>query len=146
MRLSNRVQLEKLREGKEAMAARCERVAMALAEEAGVKAWEYRRSLTGLAWVRERRIIAPKPTTRRRLYVWAHECAHVALNHDHKKPRHREEYEAERWAAQALRRHGISVPRKQVARGKEYVTHKIKQAERRGAKHIDAEARAWSKS
>jgi hypothetical protein len=137
---------ERLRKGKEAMAARCERVGMALAEEAGVKTWEYRRSLTGRAWAKRRHIRAPKPTTRRRLYIWAHECAHVALNHDGKKPQHRKEYEAERWAQEALRRHGISVPRKELTRAKEYVAHKIRQAERRGAKHIDAEARAWSKS
>src|SRR5262249_33149301 len=74
---SRQEHMEKLRKGKEAMAARCERVGMALAQEAGVMTWEYRRSLTGRAWVGQRRIIAPKPTTRRRLYVWAHECAHI---------------------------------------------------------------------
>jgi hypothetical protein len=136
--------IAKLRRGKEAMAARCREVAMRLAEEAGVRSWEYTSGLHGSAFVRTGHIKAPEPTTRNRLYVWAHECGHVTLKHNNTKPRHIAEYEAERWAHAALRRHGIAVPRKQTKRAKDYVARKIRQAQRRGAKHIDPAARNFA--
>jgi hypothetical protein len=40
-------------------------------------------------------IHAPKGRTRKQLYILAHECGHVALNHNRSKPRHVEEHEAE---------------------------------------------------
>ncbi len=136
--------LARMRKGKEDMATRCEAVAAKMAEEAGVASWDYTDGLHGRALPGQKFIKAPRPTTRRRLYVWAHECAHVALGHNDRLPVHREEYEAERWAAAALRRYGVPVPRKETRRAKRYVAHKIRMAERRGAKRIDPEARAWS--
>jgi hypothetical protein len=53
-------------------------------------------------------IHAPAGRTDRELYTLAHECAHVALRHDHRKPLWRREYEAELWAQDALRRHGVA--------------------------------------
>jgi hypothetical protein len=136
--------LERLRKGKEDMAQRCEEAAAQIATEAGVVSWEYSNRLRGWALPEKKFINAPRPTTRRRLYIWAHECAHVALGHDKRSTVHRTEYEAERWAAAALRRHGVPVPRKQIHIGKRYVAHKIRKAQKRGAKRIDPEARAWS--
>lgn len=136
---------ERLQDGRARMAERCREVAAKLAAEAGVVTVEETRSnLSGRASPRERWIKVPPPTTRRRLYIFAHECGHVALNHVGKKPRHRQEYEAERWAHDALRRHGIAVPKKSTARAKKYVRQKIRQAIDRGAKHIDQEAAKWS--
>jgi hypothetical protein len=54
-------------------------------------------------------IYAPEGRTDRELYTLAHECAHVALRHDRRKPLWRREYEAELWAHDALWRHGIPV-------------------------------------
>jgi len=44
-----------------------------------------------------------------------------------------------------MREHGIAVPRKSLRRAKRYVAYKIRQAERRGAKHIDAKAKKFAK-
>jgi hypothetical protein len=68
------------------------------------------------------------------------------LGHNGTKPRHREEYEAERYAQEAMKRHGISVPRKSLERAKKYVAWKIHQAVRRGAKRIDSEALNWCRN
>jgi len=133
----------KLQQAKKAMAERCERVGKAILDEAGVKKVQYHDRLCGRAFVEDKLVFIPKPTTRRRLYVVAHEAGHVALNHSGNKPQHRKEYEAEKYAHDALRRHGISVPKKETQRGKRYVARKISQALRRGAKTIDRESFKW---
>ena len=104
-----------------------------------------RRQLTGRAFVQSGEIHVPRPFTRRALHIFLHECAHIALNHVGKKPRHVEELEAEQWAFRKMREHGIAVPRKSLRRAKQYVAYKIRQAERRGAKHIDAKAKKFAK-
>jgi hypothetical protein len=86
----------------------------------------------------------PRPFTRRALHIFLHECAHIALLHVGKKPRHVEELEPEQWAFRKMRGHGIAVPRKSVRRAKRYVAYKIRQAERRGAKYIDAKAKKFA--
>jgi hypothetical protein len=43
-------------------------------------------------------IHAPAGHTDSELYTLAHECAHVALRHDRRKPLRRRDYEAELWA------------------------------------------------
>ncbi len=60
---------------------------------------EYRKSLSGRCLLKKRIIKAPRPVTRRVLYVFLHECAHARLDHQgRRKPRHVEEMEAEKWA------------------------------------------------
>lgn len=104
-----------------------------------------RKRLAGRAFPRSGEIHVPRPFTRRALHIFLHECAHVALGHIGKKPRHVEELEAEQWAFRKMRAHGIAVPRKSLQRAKRYVAFKIRQAERRGAKHIDANAKKFAK-
>src|SRR5260370_29869582 len=104
-----------------------------------------RRQLTGRVLVHSGEIHVPPPFPRRALHISLHECAHIALNHVGKKPRHVEELEAEQWAFRKMREHGIAVPRKSSRRAKRYVAYKIRQAERRGAKHIDAKAKKFAK-
>ena len=87
-------------------------------------------------------VVAPWPTTtRKRLYILAHECGHVYHVHGRRgaprKPRHREEYEAEHYAHAALRRHGVAVPQDMTARARRYVARKIYQALKRGAKPVN---------
>jgi hypothetical protein len=124
--------VEKLKAGKAQMADLCRQVATKLAEEAGVvTVEETRKNLTGRASAKARWICVPPPTTRRRLYIFAHECAHVLLGHRRGhggRAVHREEYEAERWAHDALRRHGVPVPKKSTDQAKTYVRWKIRQA------------------
>lgn len=108
---------------------------------------EYRKSLSGRHWGSRKLIQAPRPVTRKALYIFLHECAHAILKHSHngKVPRHVEEMEAEQWAHAKMREHGIAVPRSMTRRAKQYVARKIEQAKRRGAKRIDPKARAFAK-
>jgi hypothetical protein len=96
--------------------------------------------LCGCAWVNERKIKVPEPTTRRRLHIYLHEVAHVVLNHNRKKPRHVEELEAEQWATATMRKHGIPVPRKTLKGSKAHIRRAIRKAYKRGAKKIDKNA------
>ncbi len=128
------------REGRYAEAAR------AIITEATVEKVEYHdRGLEGKACPSTKWILVPRPTTRRRLYVLAHECGHVALKHLRKEPRHRQEYEAERWAHAALRRNGVAVPRVEMTEARVHVAQEIRRAIARGAKSIDRETLNWCK-
>lgn len=120
-------------------------VAGALKSEAGILEHKIRKSLSGRAWSKTGVIEAPEGRTRKQLYILAHECGHVALAHCRgSKPQHRKEYEAERYAHEALRRHGIAVPKKMTERAKAYVRRKIRQGVKRGLRSPDKEAVAWS--
>jgi hypothetical protein len=69
--------------------------------------------MTGRASLATGAIFAPAETTRRQLYVLAHECGHIALHSalkSRRKPRHVEEHEAESYAHRALAAHGFEVP------------------------------------
>lgn len=93
----------------------------------------FHKSLSG--WANSTEIKAPKPVTRKSLYIFLHECAHAQLHwHGKRKPRHVEELEAEQWAHAKMREHGIAVPKVMTARAKAYVGKKIRQALRSGAK------------
>src|SRR4029077_2382287 len=107
---------------------------------------EYRKSLSGMHYGQSKRIIAPRPITRKALYIFLHECAHAALGHAHngKTPRHVEEMEAEQWAHARMRENDIPVPRSMTKRPKPCVARKIVQAEKRGAKRIDPAARRYA--
>jgi hypothetical protein len=73
-------------------------------------------------------------STARSLYVFLHECAHAHLGHSYnsKLPRHVEEMQAEQWAHEKMREHGVPVPRSQTKRAKAYVRRKIHSAISRG--------------
>ena len=105
-----------------------------------------RKSLTGRCYMREKRIEAPVPKTRKSLYIFLHECAHAHLHVGSRKPRHVEEMEAEQWAHTKMRENDIPVPREMTQRAKAYVAWKIRQAVKRGAKTINKEALAFAKS
>ena len=121
-----------------AAARRYQSIADAMVKEAAVKKVEHHEGgLDGKAYLQEARIRVPQPTTVRRLYVFAHECAHIALKHKKHQPKYRKEFQAEQWAHQAFERHGLTVPDKSTESSKQYVAYKIHQAVRRGAKAID---------
>ena len=109
-----------------------------------------RTNLSGRAYVNAKTIHVPKPVTRRALHIFLHEVAHVLLGHGTAdwcpppKPRYVEEFEAERWALDVMRKEGVAIPRKVTASARAYVARKIRQAEKRGAKHIDPRARAFA--
>ena len=104
-----------------------------------------RASLTGCAWVRDRAVEAPWPsTTRKRLYILAHEIGHVALRHTRRLPRYVEEYEAEQFAHALMRETGVAVPRSMTLRAKRYVSRKIAQAHIRGLNKLDKKIAEWA--
>lgn len=82
-------------------------------------------SCKGSACGRQRAVSAPTPTTRARLYVVAHECGHVALQRKGNKPTYLREYEAEIYAHQAMRRHGVAVPRNATIAAKKHIAKLI---------------------
>jgi hypothetical protein len=132
-------------------------VAEAIKVEAGVihhhRLAESRREeglvFHGWAFPRRKTIHAPDGRTPEELYLLAHECAHVALRHDHQKSRHVREYEAEMWAHAALERHGVRVPDGATADACMNVFFAIERAVERGQfgkryKRLSAKAAEWS--
>ncbi|KAB2784130.1 hypothetical protein F9K97_18815 [Brucella anthropi] len=109
---------------------------------------KFRKRLTGVAYGGKiRRIEAPRPVTRKSLYVFLHECAHAHLHFDGPKlPVHVKELQAEKWAHSKMREHSIPVPRSMTESAKAYVARKIDRAEKRGAKSIDREAQRFASS
>lgn len=106
---------------------------------------EYRKSLSGRAWGDKKLIQTPRPVTRRALHIFLHECGHAHLHFNGKKQkRYIEEYQAEQFAFEIMRKEGIAIPRQSLERAKRYVARKIKQAEVRGAKSIDPDVRKWA--
>ena len=103
----------------------------------------------GLAFPQRKAIHAPEGCTPKDLYLLAHECGHVALKHNHQKPRHVREYEAEMWAHVALHRHGVAVPEDSTVDAMLNVFFAISDADECGqfgrrAKRLSAEAAEWS--
>lgn len=131
------------RAAKATLATKLEKIAALYLPEG----WSFvpRKSLSGRAFFREKRISAPEPKTRKALYIFLHECAHAHLHSVKRKKRHVEEMEAEKWAHEKMRKHGIAVPRSMTRRAKNYVRYKISQALKRGAKRIDPKARSFAK-
>lgn len=137
---------KELQRAKANAAERFQEIALLILQDAGVNTWTYHeKGLRGRAWPKKRHVVCPKPTTRRRLYILAHECAHVALHHIRSKPSHRQEFEAELFAHQALTRYDIAVPQQESDRARGYVAYRIDQAIRIGrAKRLDRAAVEWS--
>lgn len=101
----------------------------------------FRKRLSGVCDMGRQHIVAPKPVTRRSLYIWLHECAHAHLHwRPSRTPRYLEEMEAEQWAHTVMRNRNIAVPRDMTRRAKIHVAKKIRQARARGAKKIDPRA------
>ena len=109
-----------------------------------VKKITYAKGLYGHAYVKKRSIHIPPPTTRKRMYIIAHELGHLACNHIQNKKRFIEEYEAERYAHNLMRQFHIKIPRPMTARAKRYVERKISQARSRGLKApVPREINLW---
>jgi hypothetical protein len=105
----------------------------------------HKNNLTGVAYVKEGIMIAPHPTTRRRLAVYLHECAHFELHTKKKHPRYIEEYQAWKWAIEVMRASEIKVCAKVLLDAQLGVKYAIEKAIRRGVKRIDTNARKFAK-
>lgn len=115
-----------------------------------VRVIELRKDLSGRAFCVPGypdfgKLCAPRPVTRKSLYIFLHECAHFALHADgNRRKTYLKELQAEQWAHARMREAGIPVPRIMTARGKNYVCRKMIQASRRGTKRFDAAAIKYS--
>lgn len=137
--------LADLQAARRAAAERFEAVAAAHLPP-GWRVVRYRKNLSGYCSLKNKVIVAPRPRSRKALYIFLHECAHAHLHRsDSRAPRHVEELEAEQWAHAKMREYGIRVPRAMTRRAKRYVARKIKEAIARGAKHIDPQARRFAR-
>ena len=86
----------------------------------------------------------PPPTTRKRMYIIAHELGHIALHAKTSKRPLIKEYEAEQYAHTLMRRFNIKVPRDMTTRAKNYVQYRINLSVKRGLQApIPSEIRAW---
>ena len=109
-----------------------------------VKKITYVKGLYGKAWCKEKRLRIPPPTTRKRMYIIAHELGHLALHTKTSKRQFIKEFEAEQYAHTLMRRFNIKVPRDMTVRAKNYVQYRINLSVKRGLQApIPSEIRAW---
>ena len=109
-----------------------------------VKKITYVKGLYGKAWCKEKRLRIPPPTTRKRMYIIAHELGHLALHTKTSKRQFIKEFEAEQYAHTLMRRFNIKVPRDMTVRAKNYVQYRINLSVKRGLQApIPREISAW---
>lgn len=91
-----------------------------------VRVVQLRKNLTGKAY-KNGTLCAPRPVTRKALYVYLHECAHFALNHGSgdRKPSYIREMEAEKWAQARMREARIPIPEPMLRGARAYVRRKM---------------------
>lgn len=125
------------------------RIAEAMKAEAGVTEHELnasREDFSGVAWGAIGKIRSPEGENIRQLYPLAHECGHIFL-HGYPRgiylPSHVKEMEAECYAHQAFREHGMQLPRRFSDWGRTYVGSWIEK-DRAAGIPIDPRAEAYA--
>lgn len=98
---------------------------------------------SGLCDWDERTIYIPLVCDDYSLFVYLHEVGHAKLHGHSKAPTHIQEYEAEMFAAKALRAYGFAVSRTILRNGKEYVADEIKKDRIKGLP-IDPKIQRWA--
>lgn len=97
----------------------------AMKREAGVTGHEINtEDLRGLAYLGTGRIYSPEGRNLMELYIVAHECGHIFLQNSAPGchlPAHVKELEAESYAHQAFREHGMTMPKHLSDWGRRYV-------------------------
>lgn len=115
--------------------------------EAGVTGHEINRhDLGGLAFIGTGRIKSPEGRNLRQLYTVAHECGHIFLHNSgegYSMPPHVMEMEAESYAHQAFREHGMNLARELSDWGRTYVGSWIEK-DRAAGFAIDPRAEAYA--
>ncbi len=123
------------------------RIAEAMKREAGVTAHTvHQEDFGGLAYIGTGRIYSPEGRKILQLYTLAHECGHIFLHNSgpgFALPGHVKEFEAESYAHQAFREHGMTLPRKLSNWGRKYVASWIDK-DRAGNIPIDPRAIAYA--
>lgn len=100
-------------------------IADAMKREAGVTEHTvHKEDFGGLAYIGTGRILSPEGRKIVQLYIVAHECGHIFLQNagdGYSLPAHVKELEAECYAHQAFREHGMTLPRRLSDWGRRYV-------------------------
>ena len=101
------------------------RIADAMKKEAGVTEHTiHQEDFGGVAYIGTGRIYSPEGRKIVQLYTVAHECGHIFLHNSgsgYTLPGHVKEFEAESYAHQAFREHGMTLPCKLSKWGRTYV-------------------------
>src|SRR5262249_14678589 len=101
------------------------RIADAMKKEVGVTEHTvHKEDFGGLAYIGTGRIYSPQGRKIVQLYTLAHECGHIFLHNSgpgYTLPGHVKEFEAESYAHQAFREHGMILPLKLSKWGRTYV-------------------------
>jgi hypothetical protein len=122
-------------------------LAIRISQYCGVRKWRFtRRDNDGRAHLHKKIIETGDPVTVERLYVVAHECGHIALEHGPREPPgHRCEFEAEQFAILVLRHFDVPVPYAMVEDGQDYVAWHIEcDVQRYHCHEIDRETFQWA--
>jgi hypothetical protein len=125
------------------MRERCIKVALENTPS-NVRCVRIRKDLSGLAETSgpdAGLLCAPRPITRRALYVYLHECAHFVL-HAGDKHGERPRY-VEQWAHKVMRVAGIPVPRAETRQAKENISYLLRRVKRKKGRRIDPRLRAF---
>lgn len=122
-------------------------IAEAMKREAGVTGHEINREdFGGLAYIGTGKILSPEGQNMRQLYTVAHECGHIFLHNAPPGmylPGHVLELEAESYAHQAFREHGMELPRLLSQWGRSYVGSWVEK-DRAAGIAIDPRAEAYA--
>ena len=101
------------------------RIADAMKQEAGVTEHTvHKEDFGGLAYIGTGKIYSPEGRKIVQLYTLAHECGHIFLHNSgpgYTFAGHVKELEAESYAHQAFREHGMTIPRNLSSWGRNYV-------------------------
>lgn len=130
-------------------ANRAKRLAIAetMKREAGVTGHEINREdFGGLAYIGTGKILSPEGQNMRQLHTVAHECGHIFLHNAPPGmylPVHVMELEAESYAHQAFREHGMELPRVLSQWGRSYVGWWVEK-DRAAGIAIDPRAEAYA--
>lgn len=121
-------------------------LAIKLAKFCGVREWRFtRRDEDGRAYLFTKIIETADPINVDRLYVVAHECGHIALQHGPRHTKiHRGEYEAEQFAILLLRHFDVPVPKGMVEDGQDYVAWHIENDLQNGQSVLDRDSFQWA--
>jgi hypothetical protein len=122
-------------------------IALKVLVHCGIRQWRFTdHDESGIAFLDDGSIEAPDPITAERLYVVAHECGHIALQHGQREVScHRGEYESEQFASFLLRRFAVPVPVDFIENGRQYVAEHIdREVLQENCREVDREAYGWA--
>jgi hypothetical protein len=117
----------------------------------GVRVRKWRTGSTGCAWVvryddgtESRLVEAPYPRGPVSCAIFLHEIGHHAIGFDTHRLRCLEEYDAWRWALDAMRARSLNVTAAVQQRMAESLRYAVRKARRRGLKALPAELRPYA--